>query len=57
MGLRIFLWTSALHRRTSEDCDKIPEQDCSTLFYAQLFQQSRPANSLDQKVSVFMAID
>jgi hypothetical protein len=24
-----------LRRRTSEDCDKIPVQDCSTLFYSQ----------------------
>ncbi len=27
--------TGVLHRRTSEDCDKIPIQDCSTLFYPQ----------------------
>ncbi len=26
------LFLHILHRRTSEDCDKIPVQDCSTLF-------------------------
>ncbi len=29
----------ALHRRTSEDCDKIPIHDCSTLFYTQCEKQ------------------
>jgi hypothetical protein len=29
------LLRDVLHRRASEDCDKIPVQDCSTLFYTQ----------------------
>ncbi len=27
--------SDVLHQSTSEDCDKIPVQDCSTLFYIQ----------------------
>jgi hypothetical protein len=35
------------HRRTSEDCDKIPVRDCSPIFYTQwliiiLFQEENP---------------
>ncbi len=29
------LLSDVLHRRTSEDCDKIPVWECSTLFYTQ----------------------
>jgi hypothetical protein len=39
-----------LHRRTSEDCDKIPVQDWSTLFYTQWLLQEEQDTDPNRKI-------